>query len=90
VIDSLAGEFDPNELVSEYRRDLQALLEEKLAGAPPSKLEVEEEEEAPVIDLMEALRKSVADAKKRKAPTEKPAATKRAPARKKVAASKKR
>jgi DNA end-binding protein Ku len=90
VIDSLAGEFDPSELVSEYRRDLQALLEEKLAGAPPSKPEVEEEEVAPVIDLMEALRKSVADAKERKTPAEKPAATKRAPARKKVAASKKR
>jgi DNA end-binding protein Ku len=91
VIDSLAGEFDPKELVSEYRRDLQALLEEKLAGAPPAKPEVEEEEaEAPVIDLMEALRKSVADAKKRKPQAEKPAATKRAPARKKAAAAKKR
>ncbi|MGH3143030.1 MAG: Ku protein, partial [Gaiellales bacterium] len=74
VIDSLAGEFDPKELVSEYRRDLQALLEEKLAGAPPAKPEVEEEAEAPVIDLMEALRKSVADAKKRKTQAEKPAA----------------
>jgi len=87
VIDSLAAEFDPNELVSDYRRDLQTLLEEKLKGAPPAKPEVEEEEEAPVIDLMEALRKSVADAKKRKQPAEKPAA-KGAAARKKVAAKK--
>ena len=87
VIDSLAGEFDPSELVSEYRRDLEKLLEEKLKGAPTAKPEAEEEVEAPVIDLMEALRKSVADAKKRKAPAEKPAA-KRAPARKKVAAKK--
>jgi len=91
VIDSLAGVFDPKELVSEYRRDLQALLEEKLAGAPPEKPEVEEEAEAPVIDLMEALRKSVADAKKRKTQAEKPAAApKQAPARKKAAAAKKR
>jgi DNA end-binding protein Ku len=88
VIDSLTGAFDPNELVSDYRRDLKAMLEEKLEGAPPAKPEVEPEEEAPVIDLMEALRKSVADAKKRKTQTEKPAA-KRAP-RKKVAAAKKR
>ena len=87
VIDSLAGEFDPTELVSDYRRDLEKLLEEKLKGAPTAKPEAEEEVEAPVIDLMEALRKSVADAKKRKAPAEKPAA-KRAPARKKVAAKK--
>jgi DNA end-binding protein Ku len=87
VIDSLTGEFDPNELVSDYRRDLKALLEEKLEGAPPAKPEAEPEEEAPVIDLMEALRKSVADAKKRKTQAEKPAARK-APARKKVAAKK--
>jgi DNA end-binding protein Ku len=93
VIDSLAGTFDPKELASEYRRDLQALLEEKLKGAPPSKTEVEEPAEAPVIDLMEALRKSVADAKKRKAEPEK-AKAKAAPkqaatsTRKKVAAKK--
>jgi len=87
VIDSLAGEFDPSELASDYRRDLRALLEEKLAGAPPAKPEAEPEEVAPVIDLMEALRKSVADAKKKKTQAEKPAA-KKAPARKKVAAKK--
>ena len=34
VIESLAGEFDPKELVSDYRRDLRALLEEKLARRP--------------------------------------------------------
>jgi DNA end-binding protein Ku len=87
VIDSLAGEFDPSELASDYRRDLRALLEEKLAGAPPAKPEAEPEEVAPVIDLMEALRKSVADAKKKKTQAEKPAA-KKAPARKNVAAKK--
>ena len=89
VIDSLTGEFDPSELVSDYRHDLRVLLEEKLAGAPPAKPEAEPEEEAPVIDLMEALRKSVADAKTKKTQTEKPSA-KKAPARKKVAAAKKR
>ena len=55
--------------------------------------EVEVEEDAPVIDLMEALRQSVKDAKKRRTQAEKPAAkekpaSKRAPARKKVAAKK--
>jgi DNA end-binding protein Ku len=90
VIDSLAGEFDPSELVSDYRRDLRVLLEEKLEGAPPARPEAEpEEEEAPVIDLMEALRKSVAAAKKKKTQADKPTA-KKAPARKKVAAARKR
>jgi len=87
VIESLAGTFEPKQLVSDYRRDLRALLEEKLSGAPPAKPEAVAEVEAPVVDLMEALRKSVADAKKRKAQVEKPA-PKRAAARKKVAAKK--
>jgi DNA end-binding protein Ku len=63
VIDSLAGAFDPADLHSEYRRDLQALLDAKLHGeeiAVPEPVV-----EAPVIDLMEALKASVAAAKKR-------------------------
>jgi DNA end-binding protein Ku len=62
VIESLAAEFDPSELQSEYRRDLRAMLEAKLRGeeivAPAPVVE------APVIDLMEALKASVAAAKK--------------------------
>jgi DNA end-binding protein Ku len=75
VIASLAGEFDPSELQSGYRRDLRALLEAKLAGeeiAAPEPVA-----EAPVIDLMEALRRSVEEAKQAK-----PAAVKKAPAKK--------
>ena len=63
VIESLAGEFDPSALHSEYRSDLRALLDAKLRGeeiAVPEPAEV-----APVIDLMEALRASVAAAKQR-------------------------
>jgi DNA end-binding protein Ku len=63
VIDSLAGDFDPSELVSEYRRDLRALLEAKMRGEEIVVTE-EAEEPAPVIDLMEALKASVAAAKK--------------------------
>ena len=67
LVDSLVGEFDPREqLTSEYRQDLRKMLEAKLDGQPIE--EPEEVEEAPVIDLMAALKQSVADAKKRKAP----------------------
>jgi DNA end-binding protein Ku len=62
VIESLEGDFDPSELHSEYRQDLRALLEAKLRGeeiAVPEPVK-----EAPVIDLMEALKASVAAAKK--------------------------
>ena len=62
VIESLAGDFDASELHSEYRRDLKALLEAKMRG---EELAVPEPvTEAPVIDLMEALKASVAAAKK--------------------------
>ena len=74
VIESLAGDFEPSELVSEYRRDLRTLLEAKLRG---EELAVPEPvAEAPVIDLMEALKQSVAASKKRGA-AEEPARSKR-------------
>ena len=64
VIDSLAGEFDPDQLESEYRADLRAMLEAKLAGTEIKRPEPEPEE-APVIDLMEALRQSVSETQKK-------------------------
>jgi DNA end-binding protein Ku len=68
VIDSLIGSFEPKEqLVSEYREDLRALLEAKLAGQEVAR--PEPVEEAPVVDLMEALKRSVAEAQKRKETT---------------------
>jgi DNA end-binding protein Ku len=76
VIASLAAEFDPDDLQSDYRRDLRAMLEAKLAG---EELRVPEpaEAEAPVVDLMEALRRSVEEAKKAKPAAKKPAAKSR-------------
>ncbi len=65
VIASLAGDWVPGEFENTYRRDLAQMLEAKLAGqeivAP------EPVAETPVIDLMEALRQSVADAQGRRA-----------------------
>src|SRR5207244_5594324 len=54
VISSLAGAWTPEDFENDYRKDLAQMLEAKLAGqeivAP------EPVAEAPVIDLMEALR----------------------------------
>jgi DNA end-binding protein Ku len=61
IISSLAGEFDPEELRSTYRESLRELLEAKLAGAEI--VAPEPAEPAPVVDLMEALKASVAAAK---------------------------
>jgi DNA end-binding protein Ku len=88
VIASLESDFEPEELQSEYRRDLRAMLEAKLAGEEIARPEPEAEE-APVVDLMEALRKSVAEASKEKksaASTRKTAAKKKTAARPKAKA----
>jgi DNA end-binding protein Ku len=50
VIESLVGYFEPELLESEYRRDLRAMLEAKLAGEEISR--PEPQPEAPVVDLM--------------------------------------
>ena len=79
VIESLAAEFDAAELQSEYRRDLRAMLEAKLAGEEVTRPEPTAAE-TPVVDLMEALRASVAAASGKK-----PAAAKKPPAKKTAA-----
>jgi DNA end-binding protein Ku len=66
VIGSLAADFDEAELVSDYRRDLNALLEAKLAGEEIAAPAPVEEEVAPVVDLMAALKASVAEAQSKK------------------------
>ena len=77
LVESLVGAFEPKEqLTSEYRQDLRKLLEAKLAGEPI--VEPEPVPEAPVIDLMDALEKSVAEAKERNAAGRKQATTKTA------------
>ena len=58
------GDFEPEELQSEYRRDLRAMLEAKLAGEEIARPEPAAED-APVVDLMEALRQSVEEVSKK-------------------------
>jgi DNA end-binding protein Ku len=84
LVASLVGEFVPEEFENVYRGELRAMLEAKLEGREITL--PEPAPEAPVIDLMDALKQSVAQAKKQRAPA-KGAAGKKAPARKKRAAS---
>jgi len=78
VIESLVGEWNISEFENEYRRDLRAMLEAKLAGEEIAR--PEPVTETPVVDLMEALRRSVADAQERKGGgAAKPGKTKAAP-----------
>ena len=60
VIESLVGEWSIEDFENEYRRDLKAMLDAKLAGEQIAR--PEPVTETPVVDLMEALRRSVAEA----------------------------
>jgi DNA end-binding protein Ku len=87
IMQSLVGDFNPSELESQYRSDLRQLLEAKLEGQPIAK--PEPVADAPVVDLMEALKRSVAEAQGRKTGTAskkkaaaKNGSSKRTPARK--------
>jgi DNA end-binding protein Ku len=57
VIDSLVGEWRIEDFQNEYRGEMKAMLEAKLAGEEIKR--PEPVAETPVIDLMEALRRSV-------------------------------
>ena len=59
VIQSLVGVWSIEDFENEYRRDLKAMLDAKLAGEEITR--PEPVAETPVIDLMEALRRSVAE-----------------------------
>ena len=64
VIGSLVGDFDPAEFENDHRRDVRAMLEAKVAGEEI--VRPEPVPETPVVDLMDALRRSVAEAKQRR------------------------
>lgn len=62
IVAALDGPFEPEALRSDYRTSLRELLRAKIEGRPAAEAPAEEPE-APVIDLMEALRATVAATK---------------------------
>jgi len=78
LIESLAAKFEPEKYKDQYQESMKALIEAKQAGQEVA--EVPRAKMAPVIDLMEALKKSIAE-------KEKPAASKKPPVRAVPAAS---
>jgi DNA end-binding protein Ku len=72
LIENLAAKWDPERYHDRYRSELLELLEKKAEGEPLP--EPAQETEGEVVDLMEALRQSVAATKKkRKAPAKRKA-----------------
>jgi DNA end-binding protein Ku len=87
VIGSLEGDFVADDFGNQYRTELRQMLEAKLDGQEIAR--PEPVPETPVVDLMEALRRSVAEVQDRSATDgrkAKPAA--KSPARRRTAAKK--
>ncbi len=83
LIDSLAGPFEPDKYHDEYRDQVLNLVERKAAGEEIAVQPEAEEEDAPVPDLMAALKASLDQVRDRDAGDAKPkTAAKKAPAKK--------
>jgi len=75
-IDTLTAPFDAGEFTDQYREALEEVIEAKTAGRPVKEEEAPVPDRGEVVDLMEALRRSVADAKARRGEDAEPAARK--------------
>src|SRR3954469_17991163 len=64
LIDTLSGEFDPEEYHDHYREALQEVIDAKVAGREVVTPAAEKQDTGAVVDLMAALRASVDAAKK--------------------------
>jgi DNA end-binding protein Ku len=88
LIESMSADFDPDQYHDEYRGALEQVIEAKIEGREVVEQPVQEEETGSVVDLMAALRASVAAAKKGRgedadeAGPAKKTAAKKAPAKK--------
>jgi DNA end-binding protein Ku len=88
LIESMSADFDPTAYHDEYREALQEVIEAKVEGREVVEQPVQEEDTGSVVDLMAALRASVAAAKKGRGEEAAPAkaTAKKAPAKKAPAA----
>jgi DNA end-binding protein Ku len=86
VIGSLEGEFEAEDFENQYRTELRQMLEAKLEGQEITR--PEPQPEAPVVDLMDALKRSVAEVQERSGADGRKAKAPAKPARRRAAAKK--
>lgn len=72
-IAALSADFDPSEFADGYREALEEVIEAKVAGREVVTPEEQPASSGQVVDLMEALRRSVAEAKSRRGEGDGPA-----------------
>jgi DNA end-binding protein Ku len=78
-VETLAGQFDPSEYHDEYRKALEEVIDAKIQGREITKPPEVEPEAGQVVDLMEALRRSVAEAKRSRGEAPAPAVEEQQP-----------
>jgi len=86
LVDSMSKSFSELELTDRYRSALIEMVQSKIEG---EEIVTVEEEEAPVVDIMTALKQSIEQAKSEKKPMKKAAGEKAASAAKKSKSSRK-
>lgn len=69
LIQQLSSDFEPEQFTDEYRAALEEMIQRKVEGEEVTVAPEPSEEPTKVIDLMEALKASVDEAKKRKEPS---------------------
>jgi DNA end-binding protein Ku len=85
LIDSMAGDFEPDAFTDNYRQALQAVIDAKISGREVVAPAVEEAAPTAAVDLMAALRASVDRARQARGEPAEPtpiSAAKKAPAKK--------
>jgi DNA end-binding protein Ku len=87
LIENLAAKWEPDKYHDRYRTELLDLLEKKAEGAPLPEPKAEEGGE--VVDLMEALRRSVEETKRKRVPAKRKTSTARKSGARKKTASRK-
>jgi DNA end-binding protein Ku len=97
-IETLAGDFEPDEFTDDYRAAVEELVAAKAAGREVTEAPTREPGGGQIIDLVEALRASVRDAKAQRGESGKaasgrtgaaPGKTAKAPAKKSASSAKK-
>jgi DNA end-binding protein Ku len=86
LVDTLAGDYEPDEYEDDYATAVEALVRAKLEGGEVKQAPREEKKAGEVVDLLAALQRSVDAAKTSRG--EKPAAEEERPAPRKRAAAK--
>jgi DNA end-binding protein Ku len=64
LVDTLAGDFDPSEFEDDYAEAVEALVKTKVEGGDVTRTETSTKSAGEVVDLLAALQRSVAAAKK--------------------------